>query len=251
MSEQHQPAPAEKSADRGSSFSHWTEAFVAGDRASAEKLFQQENVRAGISSDEGGDTPQRPVEPPAQIEPTELEEVARVVSELGPEGEALVREWGGPDGVDFAQNVAYARAAVEHVAASDPELVRIFFEEIEHPDGSVTRLADSVSLHRALAEYGRLRAHRDGDSVAPIVDRPIPTSKTGTRMPPNNPSRPAPVATQSHALEDRIDDLTRQQHIALSRGDTIKAQRIDRELRSIFDRQYGNQPIVGAGGRYE
>ena len=48
---------------------------------------------------------------------------ATTLSALGPEGAALVQEWGGPTSHDFQENFAYAREAFRDIAANRPDLI--------------------------------------------------------------------------------------------------------------------------------
>jgi hypothetical protein len=87
-------------------------------------------------------------------EPAIVERAATTLSELGPEGQALVQEWGGHTSHDFQENLAYAREAFRDIVANRPDL-------IAKVDAS--GLGNDPAVLRLLAQHGRMQANMTGD----------------------------------------------------------------------------------------
>ena len=51
------------------------------------------------------------------------------------------------------------------------------------------------------------------------------------------------------AFDEKADALMSEETQARATGDLGKANRLQREIRSLFVRRYGNESIVGEGGR--
>lgn len=82
------------------------------------------------------------------------ERAATTLAELGPEGHALVQEWGGHTSRDFQENLAYAREAFRDIAANRPDL-------IAKVDAS--GLGNDPAILKLLAQHGRMNANQMGD----------------------------------------------------------------------------------------
>ena len=135
---------------------------------------------------------------------------------------ALRRQWGA----DAAKNLAFARAAVDAFAGRD--LVD-FLEGVEL-DGQP--LAHHPAIWETAARIGRMLARDPG--------------KPGSvRVAPSQPRGPG-TNGEKEKIEERIDDL-----MALMHSDKAKYQseRVQRELRALYGRLYGDRPIVGRDGQ--
>jgi hypothetical protein len=82
------------------------------------------------------------------------ERAATTLADLGPEGEALVQEWGGHTSHDFQENLAYARDAFRDIVANRPDL-------IAKVDAS--GLGNDPAILKILAQHGRMTANQMGD----------------------------------------------------------------------------------------
>src|SRR5882762_117398 len=83
-----------------------------------------------------------------------VERAATTLSDLGPEGQALVQEWGGHTSQDFQENLAYAREAFRDIVANRPDL-------IAKVDAS--GLGNDPAVLKLLAQHGRMQANTLGD----------------------------------------------------------------------------------------
>jgi hypothetical protein len=90
----------------------------------------------------------------AQAETSIVARAATKLTELGPEGAALVQEWGGHTSHDFQENFAYARSAFADIAKTRPDL-------IAKVDAS--GLGNDPAVIKLLAEHGRMQANMMGD----------------------------------------------------------------------------------------
>jgi hypothetical protein len=88
------------------------------------------------------------------LAPRIVERAATTLTQLGPEGQALVQEWGGHTSRDFQENIAYARDAFRKIAATRPDL-------IAKVDAS--GLGNDPAVLKLLAQYGRMNANQMGD----------------------------------------------------------------------------------------
>jgi hypothetical protein len=233
---EHAAAPA---APAPAAPEHYLDVYQAGDRERAQQLLDERNARGGITSGEGV----APVGTPPVPEPEIVNGVAGDLrNALGAEGEAIIHEWGGEASPNFAENLGYLKHAVEHITRYDPGLMQLLSDNVEDEHGNVSQLGNNPALIRAAAEYGRLLAHRDGTEVSPTTVTRIEKGKT---MQNETPS------TRSHnpTSERRHYELTRELHAALSSGDKMGAALINAERTRLSNALWGNQPIVGSGGR--
>src|ERR1035437_7622884 len=107
MSETEAPVDAAASAEQANEN---VDAWISGDPKKMEFASRPEN---GIPDRKPGDQiytadPRVQDEAP-KGEAAIVERAATTLAELGPEGEALVQEWGGNTSPDFQENIAYAR----------------------------------------------------------------------------------------------------------------------------------------------
>jgi hypothetical protein len=129
------------------------DAWISGDPAKMEWANRPDN---GVPDWKPGDRlyvpdPQKDAEE-AQAAP--FVKAATTLSQLGPEGEALVQEWGGHTSQDFQENIAYARDAFREIAANRPDL-------IAKVDAS--GLGNDPAVLKLLAQHGRMQANNLGD----------------------------------------------------------------------------------------
>src|SRR5437879_3606806 len=93
------------------------DAWISGDSAKQEWASRPEE---GIPDTKPGDLQYRsdPRLDAEEARAAPFVKAASTLSQLGPEGQALVQEWGGPSSHDFQENYAYARAAFRDIAAN-------------------------------------------------------------------------------------------------------------------------------------
>jgi hypothetical protein len=112
----------------------------------------------------------------AQAETAVVERAATKLAELGPEGAALVQEWGGHTSPDFQENLAYAKSAFADIAKNRPDL-------IAKVDAS--GLGNDPAILKILAEHGRMQAHTLGDYTVSnrrsSFDAPLPRGQSAAQ----------------------------------------------------------------------
>jgi hypothetical protein len=133
------------------------EAYIAGDNSGAQELFQDASRENGVETgppSEQDPTRLPPMPPAPTAEASIVQKAASTLSDLGPEGAALVSEWGGGESSNFRENLAYAKSAFADIAQNRPDL-------IAKVDAS--GLGNDPAILRLLAQHGRLNANMKGD----------------------------------------------------------------------------------------
>jgi hypothetical protein len=132
------------------------ELVIKGDQAGAQAMSAQVNREAGIDQPEVGHDPLAlaPMPPAPTEEATVVARAATTLSQLGPEGAALVQAWGGPTSQNFQENLGYAKQAFKDIATNRPDLIEKF---------DASGLGNDPSVLEFLAKHGRLAAGFSGD----------------------------------------------------------------------------------------
>lgn len=146
---------------------------------------------------------------------------ATTLSELGPEGQALVQEWGGHTSQNFQENLSYAKAAFADIAANRPDL-------IAKVDAS--GLGNDPAVLKILSELGRQRANTLGDNTVSNrrssydePSRPLPRGQSAAQAEMNKIYKETPPGTEGYkakAVQDRIWQLAE----IIGGGDNIVGQ---------------------------
>lgn len=126
----------------------------------------------------------------------------------------LRKEWGK----DYDGNLNVANRAIKQFAGD--EMVE-FLNGTELKDGGV--LGNHPAMVRLFAKLGRQMSE---DGVIQPVDQ-----------------------EEAKDLQGKMEDLTAKIHAAHQKGDRITVEKLSRERSEIAERLYGEQPIVGSGGR--
>jgi hypothetical protein len=158
-----------------------------------------------------------PVNAPMQAEM--VTRAATTLSDLGPEGQALVAEWGGHTSPDFQENLSYAKAAFRDIAATRPDL-------IAKVDAS--GLGNDPAVLKLLAQHGRMQANTLGDDT----------------MQRNRSPFDAPLPRGNSAAQAEINKIMKENPPG-SEGYKAKADRV-MQLNEMI---HGTDGIVGHGGR--
>lgn len=153
------------------------------------------------------------------------ERAATRLSELGPEGQALVQEWGGHNSPDFHANLSYMREAFRDISANRPDL-------IAKVDAS--GLGNDPAVLKMLAEYGRMQAHTIGDYT---VER-----NRNSRF--DEPRRPLPRGQS--AAQSELNKIFKDTPPG---SDGYKAKAVQDRVRQLGVIIAGDDSIVGMGGR--
>jgi hypothetical protein len=153
------------------------------------------------------------------------ERAATTLAELGPEGHALVQEWGGHTSHDFRENLAYAREAFRDIAANRPDL-------IAKVDAS--GLGNDPAILKFLAEHGRRQSNFMGDFTV---------ARNGT------PPSEAPAYRGNGSKASLATELAqiRKDNPVGSQG--YKQRAVQDRIMQINEALYGTGNIVGQGGR--
>ena len=191
------------------------DAWISGDPAKMEFASRPEN---GIPDRKPGDQiytadPRVQDEAP-KGEAAIVQRAATTLSELGPEGEALVQEWGGHTSHDFQENIAYAREAFRDIVANRPDL-------IAKVDAS--GLGNDPMILKILAEHGRMRANTLGDyTVARNGEAPgagdVITPRSGSKSAQTELNKiyaetpPGSAGYRTNAVQNRVRQLNEAIH---------------------------------------
>ena len=132
---------------------HLAASKLAGEREElAGQLFGNQPIKNSVHS-VGDEERHESYRPPAEYvppaEPGTAEALGEELHALGPEGSAIVEDWGGPQSQTFRENGGYLRSAVEYVARDDPGLIELLNAEIEDENGRVMRLGSHPGLIKA------------------------------------------------------------------------------------------------------
>jgi hypothetical protein len=135
------------------------QAWARGDMQKAQELNQpivddQPAGNGAAPSEDQGAPAFAPMPDAPKSEPAIAERAETILAELGPEGQALVQEWGGHTSHDFQENLAYAREAFKDIVANRPDL-------IAKVDAS--GLGNDPAVLKLLAQHGRMQANMTGD----------------------------------------------------------------------------------------
>lgn len=211
------------------------EAWASGDMQKAQELNQAPDGPAVAPS---GDIPpylknhlaaqdlveqSRPAAPdPVQAETAMISHVATTLSDLGPEGQALVAEWGGHTSPDFKANLSYAKAAFADVAKNRPDL-------IAKVDAS--GLGNDPAVLKILSELGRQKANTLGDRTV--------SNRFSSY---DEPSRPSGNSAAQRELNKIFQDTP-----PGSRG--YAAPEVQHRIRVLQEAIHGDGPAVGSAGR--
>ena len=158
----------------------------------------------------------------AQAETAVVERAATKLTELGAEGAALVRDWGGHTSPDFKENLAYAKSAFADIAKNRPDL-------IAKVDAS--GLGNDPAVLKILSELGRQRANTLGDFTIEKhrfaeTQRPMPQSGSAAQRELDRIYKETPPGSEGYrtkAVQDRVMQLHEMIH--------------------------GTDPAIGLGGR--
>jgi hypothetical protein len=211
------------------------DAHFSGDQAGAQALSGQVNREAGIDQPASNGVPDsgpgayvpdpRIDEQAPKGEAAIVQRAATTLSELGPEGQALVEKWGGHTSQDFQENLSYAREAFRDIATNRPDL-------IQKVDAS--GLGNDPSILEFLAQHGRLQAGFYGDfTVARNGEAPRPgdviTRGSGSS---------AAQAEQAKLLRDNPPG-----------SEKYRNPDVQRRMAELSRMIAGGGDIVGTGGR--
>jgi hypothetical protein len=135
------------------------DAWISGDMQKAQELNQPivdgQAARGPGAPSQATDEPAfAPMPAAPKTETAVAERAETILAELGPEGQALVQEWGGHTSHDFQENLAYAREAFKDIVANRPDL-------IAKVDAS--GLGNDPAVLKLLAQHGRMKANMTGD----------------------------------------------------------------------------------------
>jgi hypothetical protein len=139
------------------------DAWVSGDMQKAQALSRPIDNGPAIDGSQAedhhaADISLAPMPDEPKGEAAMVERAATTLGELGPEGQALVQEWGGHTSQDFQQNIAYAKEAFRDIVANRPDL-------IAKVDAS--GLGNDPAVLKLLAQHGRMQANMTGDFTVP------------------------------------------------------------------------------------
>jgi hypothetical protein len=205
------------------------DAHNRGDNAGAQALSERVNIETGISPVAEGDASQvathQPMPDAPKAEASIFETSATKLAELGPEGDALVAEWGGHSSHDFQENISYAREAFRDIVANRPDL-------IAKVDAS--GLGNDPAILKLLAEHGRMQANTLGDNT--VANRYSSPSET-----------PAFRGNGSKAsLQSELNKIME----ATPPGTAAYAKpSVQKRVTEIMETLHGTGNIVGRGGR--
>ncbi|MET4425853.1 hypothetical protein [Bradyrhizobium sp. RT3a] len=157
-----------------------------------------------------------------QQEAALITRAATTLAELGPEGQALVQEWGGHTSPDFKENFAFAREAFRDIAKNRPDL-------IAKVDAS--GLGDDPAVLKVLAELGRGRATTLGD-------------RTVSNRYSNDDSRPLPSGNS--AAQRELDAIYKKTPPG---SEGYRARDVQARVQQLNEMIHGTGPAVGLGGR--
>jgi hypothetical protein len=201
------------------------DAWISQDPAKMEWANRPEN---GVPDRKPGDSVytadprNQDAQPAPKTETALVQRAATTLSQLGPEGEALVQEWGGHTSPDFHENLSYAKAAFADIAKNRPDL-------IAKVDAS--GLGNDPAILKILAEHGRMQANTLGDFT---VERN------------RNPSFDAPLPRGQSAAQDRLNQLYKDNPPGTEK---YKQPHVQKEIARLMSSLHGDGDIVGTGGR--
>jgi hypothetical protein len=219
-------------------------AWLDGDKEKAAPLFQAAEAQHEQSAPrEDGSAPPTANEPPAFSKmppaPTaEAQVVSLAVNQLsssGAPGHALMQEWGGPDSQNFADNISYARQAVQEISKTNPGILEFLGRVQTADNGATFRAGDDPKWLKLAAEHGRLRAGFTNERPQMITSnyRPQPTS------------RPA-SGNNKQSLREEMDSIMQKNPPG---SQAYASSAVQRRLNEISEALAGSGPIVGSGGR--
>jgi uncharacterized protein YukE len=214
MSDTDTAAVAEQAAEN-------VDAWISQDPAKMELASRPDN---GIPDRKPGDSVYTfdPAKDAEEAQAAPFVKAATTLSDLGPEGQALVQEWGGHTSQDFQENLSYAKAAFADISKNRPDL-------IAKVDAS--GLGNDPAILKILAEHGRLQAFSAGDFTtqkyrAMEGQRPMPQSNSAAQRELDKIYKETPPGSPGYrekAVQDRVMQLNEMIH--------------------------GTEPAVGQGGR--
>jgi hypothetical protein len=199
-----------------------------GDAAGAQAMSAQVNREAGIEQPQVGHDPLAlaPMPDAPRAEVGEVDRAVAILTEHGGEHAALVQEW-KQSGANIGEELAYAKAAFRDIVANRPDL-------IAKVDAS--GLGNDPAVLKLLAQHGRLQAGMTGDftvarngsspSVAPAISRGGGGSKAALLAELAQIRENNPVGSASY-----------------------KKPAVQNRITQINEALYGNEPVVGQGGR--
>jgi hypothetical protein len=242
----HEQINSEQAADEATGLA--VNAWLDGDKEAAGPLFQQAEAQHAQSlprQDGSQPTPanEQPALSPMPPPPTAAAQVVSLaVNELsssGAPGQALMQEWGGPDSTNFAENIGYARQAVQELSRSNPGILEFLGREQIGAGGVRFRAGDDPTWVKLAAEFGRLRAGVRGESQQHHQQR-------GNDM----TTRPAPyyrtIAGDTNRLRAEMDDIMQKNPPG---SPAYASPAVQRRLSEIHESLSGGGNIVGTGGR--
>jgi hypothetical protein len=200
MSDTETAATAEQAAQT-------VEAWISGDPAKMERASRPDNGAPEHNPGAYVPDPGKDDAPPApKGEAALVEHAATTLSQLGPEGEALVQEWGGHTSADFKANMAYAKSAFADIVANRPDL-------IAKVDSS--GLGNDPAVLKLLAQHGRMQANTLGDYTVernrnPSFDEPRPRGQSAAQAEWNKLYKDNPPGSAGHRspeVQKRIGQL--------------------------------------------
>jgi hypothetical protein len=203
------------------------DAWISQDPAKMEWANRPDN---GVSDRKPGDSvyvadPTKGDDPVyAQAETSVVARAATKLTELGPEGAALVQEWGGHTSQDFQENLAYARSAFADIAKTRPDL-------IAKVDAS--GLGNDPAILKILAQHGRMQANMTGDFTV---------ARNGT------PPSEAPVYRGNGTKASLLAELAKIRKDNPVGTEKYKQPEVQRRIMQINETLYPGD-IVGQGGR--
>ncbi len=160
----------------------------------------------------------------ASAETETLSRAATTLAGLGPEGHALVAEWGGHTSPDFKENLSYAKAAFADVAKNRPDL-------IAKVDAS--GLGSDPAVLKILSELGRQKAHTYGDNTV-----------SSRRSSYDEPSRSLPSGNSAAQRElNKIFEETPPGTAGYAKPS------VQRRITQLQEMIHGDGPVIGQGGR--
>jgi hypothetical protein len=229
------------------------DAHISGDAEKAEPLFNRatiEHQRSAAATEarvepswRDGSAP--PNEPPAfsRMPPAptaEAQVVSLAVNELtslGAPGQALMTEWGGHDSKNFADNIGYARQAVQDIYKSDPGILEFLGREQVSDNGAKFRVGNDPKWVKLAAELGRLRAG---------VRNERPQQMTSNYRSETRPSYYRTISGDRQNLRKELDDIMEKTPPGSQK---YSSPAVQRRLTEIHEALSGGGDIVGSSGR--
>jgi len=192
-----------------------TPATTAQPRPSVPARQVQQPAQQQPATQPGGFNPASPVAVRAEYEATH-------------EGRAALGAW-----PTFDADLPYAQAEARAVLAGLSEVAQSrmlnVFEAL--PTG------EQVALLKSLGARGRMNALEPGNPASIVPGKPDAGQPT------------QPGQTGKAHLQAEIDRLQKEKQHALFYGRSLEAQRLSDEQNRLYTALYGDEPIVGRGGR--